>query len=378
MKIKKIILFFFVFLIFSIVAIVFANDSGLSNRRILTEKRSIEAYENIIHSFAVSEQGIQYHEHFAGAYLNQHGTLVVLVSALDPHEFQAAILDFERLSGVENPNHILFREALYSFAYLSGLMEQLNDAFFGDFSDPDSIWYEVTGFSLRENQNMIAVEILNLDDSKIERFRNEASDSGAIVLENSRRSNTAESLHPGMMANTGSIGFRARMGDVYGFVTAGHNASTGRQVIRRHRIGTCVISITDSRLDGAFVRTDTGVGEISNKTHTGREISGINKNPIHGATVFQEGRSTGLTVGNILSTNATHHYTINNGQLTITRSNLVIADYISAMNDSGGIVYDIKGRVLGIHIAGPAHGGAGERIVEKATTIQNVLNVSVY
>jgi len=388
MKTKNI-LFVICILLFSALSVFYFYGSDLfPNRRINIEIRSITAFENIMHTFSNDDGTVDFHENFAGAYLNSRKQLVLLISpagnaqTLSRSDFRAVSQEFTDMAGIRRFNNILFKEASFSFSYLTELMQEFNDAFLTHLENPgnaDSMWNYVTSFTIQDRDNFILVEILDIDDSKIERFRSEISDSRSLVFENSRITGaTAESLHPGMMANTGSMGFRARMGSYYGFVTAGHNAWTGGSVMRIRRIGTCIISIVDSRLDGAFVRTDHLVGEISNTTHRGREIYGINIFPLHGATVFKEGRATGLTAGNILSTNATHQYGLHRGAVTITRTNMVVGNYLSAQNDSGGIVYDIKGRVLGIHIAGPGSGGPGERFIEKAVTIQNVLGVEVY
>ena len=348
------------------------------DKRILTEQQSIAAYENVLHSFSTPGSDVRYPDHYAGAYIDTSGKLVILIAPSGYSGFGEASSAFREFAGAENTKVVLFREVLHSYSVLLALMEQFNDAFLSNLSNPDSIWSHVTGFALHEDLNCISVEILDIDDSKIERFKAEASASAAVEFKNSRRSSVAESLHPGMMANTGSIGFRARMGEFYGFVTAGHNTSTDSSVYRRERIGTCVTAIVDSTLDGAFVRTDEWIGEIENTTHMGRLLSGINTNPIQGATVFKEGRATGLTIGNIISTNATHQYRLYNGAVTITRTNILVADYRSAANDSGGVVYDANNLVLGIHLAGPPRGLPGERLVEKVCTLQNVLGVTFY
>jgi hypothetical protein len=392
-----------------IVAFVFIRSNTAANNRILAEKTSIAAHKNLMQSFTSPNGTIEYHANFGGAYINNRGYLVLMIAPDDnaqilsdlSHSRENNLLSpeitvgsatFRRqsseilqsafnliaLTGSESILGLRFQKALYPFSYLTDLMNHFNDEYFNNYSNPNSIWYHITGFTLHDNLNNISVEILNLDETKIERFRSDVSRSQAIVLISSRAQAAAESLHAGMRANTGSIGFRARMGDKLGFVTAGHNVSTGMSVHRWGKIGIGIISIVDSTLDGAFVRTDNVIGEIYNTTHTGRVISGINTNPLIGSTVFKEGRATGLTVGTLISANATHRYTLHNGHVEVRRKNLIIADYISAANDSGGIIYDINGHVFGIHIAGPAHGLAGERLIEKVSTIQNVLGVSFY
>jgi len=392
-----------------LVATIYIYSIVSANNRLASEKSSILAHKNIMNSFLSEDNRLFYHANYAGAYLNPNKRLVVLIAPdqeqkdkkhgahvhnllTEPvafnssafrrqsEKFQEIAYTFVSLAGHENISNIHFQKALYSYEYLTGLMTHFNYYFLRSYSDPASIWYYVTGFTLHDDRNIISVEILNFDDLKETRFRAEVIDSNATVIQNSRASVFAESLHAGMRANIGSIGFRARMNDTNyrGFVTAGHNVRAGTPVYRRGRIGVGIVSIVDSTLDAAFVRTDDIVGEISNTTHTGRLISDINVHPLVGSTVFKEGRETGLTVGTLISANATHRYTLHHGHVSVRRQNLIIADYISAANDSGGIVYDINGHVFGIHIAGPAHGQSGERLIENVTDIQNILNVTFY
>ena len=409
----------FVAILIAAVNIYFVVDA---RNQIASEKAALLAHRNIMNSFMDANKNMSFHANFAGAFYNQNRQLVLLIAsycnnesnlqnsdsgnsntnsrsssntanllsnyiALDSsnfrnqtEEFQNAARELFLLSEAKNANGIRFQKARFSYSYLINLMNQFNDAYFNNYSNPSSIWYHITGFTLHDNFNNISVEILNISDSKIAKFKSEVSNSQAVVLRNSRTSITAESLHAGMRANVGSIGFRARMNDTgyLGFVTAGHNARTGTTVYRWMRIGVCIISVVDSTLDGAFVRTDHEIGEIYNTTHTGRPLTDVNIHPLVGSSVLKEGRATGLTLGTLISGNATHRYNLHGGHVVTRRKNLIIADYISATNDSGGVVFDWNGHVLGIHIAGPAHRYRGERLVENVTDLQNILNVTFY
>jgi len=374
--------------------ITLVHDPHLvSHRRANIEFLSIDRFENFIDSFRDENNIIRFHENYAGAYLDNAGQLVIMISpashteTLEPDEFRDISQEFAERAGLRSTSDIIFKEASFSHSYLTNLIAKFNESLLDALENPDntdSIWNYVTAIILIDNENLISIEIYYLDDMKIERFREEASDSPAVVFRRSRNQNIASQsyglvaetdLRPGMMASTGSMGFRARMGDYHGFVTAGHNAQTGSPVFRIHQIGTCIISIVDSRLDGAFVKS---YYEILDVTFAGNRISGINTFPLHGASIFQEGRATGVTMGHIRSTNATHQYFLHRGHVTVTRTNLIVGDYFSAVNDSGGIVYDIYGRVLGIHLAGPIYATHGDRLVESVVTIQNVLGVEAY
>ena len=66
----------------------------------------------------------------------------------------------------------------YSNIYLSNLMNRLGVLCAENASNPDSVWSQVR--SVSQGSNCISVEILNLDDSQIGRFKAEVIDSEAI------------------------------------------------------------------------------------------------------------------------------------------------------------------------------------------------------
>jgi len=351
-------------------------------KRIAVEAVSAAAYENILNSFTSPEGVVTYPENYAGAYLDEKGKLVIMIAASGKDAFDAAALEMAGLPGPGNGNEITFKEAEYAYPFLLGLMDNLYSLFLENHSDPDSVWSFVTGLFLRDDKNKICVEITELDNEKAKRFLAGTSAPGAIEFMHSDKINMSEELeaydyHAGMRANGGSIGFRARKGDMFGFVTTGHTTITGAPVLQAINIGTCIESITDFTLDAAFVMASEQC-IMSDRTYRGQVIEGINKTPILGATVFKVGRSTGLTHGRITSTNAAYLYTLYNGHVKIIRTNVITADYLSRAGDSGCIVFDSKNRLLGIHLAGPVSERSGDRAVEKASTIEEVLGVTFY
>ena len=352
-------------------------------KRIAVESRSAGFYESILDSFAAEGGGFSYHDSYAGAYLDEKGKLIVMLAAFGKEDFDSGVSYMLAASGAGSADDISFMEAEYTYTFLLDLLDRLYALFLEKNADPESIWSSVTGLSLLDEQNRIYVDILELDNEKAGRFLSETSEPGAIGFAHGEKLNMSEKseesydFHAGQRVNNGSIGFRARMDSITGFVTAGHITQAGATVRQGEPIGTCISSISDSTLDAAFVRAGD-ICVMSNRTYKGHVIARINATPLAGATVFKLGRSSGLTRGRITSVNAAYLYTLFNGHVKIIRTNIITADYPSKAGDSGGIVFDAQNRLLGIHIAGPSHGKAGNRAVEKVSTIQDVLKVSFY
>jgi streptogrisin B len=350
-------------------------------RLIAVEKKAADAYENILNSFKSPENDIQYPEYYGGAYLNEKGKLVLLIATSDYDEFMSAAFEMKELAGAGGERFVSFKKAAFSYAHLAELMERLGGLFQENHADKDSIWSHVIELALLDNKNRISVGIMQADEEKVERFRSEVDDSAAFEFKYTGMAAGAEGdddlYYAGQRVNSGSIGFRAKRDNIVGFVTAGHVTSSGAPVFQAFQIGTCVDAIADFRLDAAFVKTNE-ICDMSNKTYKGHVITGINATPLTGATAFKVGRITGLTSGRITSANAVYLYTLHNSHTTIIRANIITADFMSRSGDSGGIVFDAQNRLIGINLAGPVNGLAGNRAVEKASTIQEVLNVSFY
>jgi len=380
---------------------------AISEERILMERKSNIAYNNIFNFIMASDDNTEYSGNYAGAYLNEAGKLVVLIStsdftlpeqsafyedksnilgfeiAIDSEAFQrksssfkAVALELVDVANAEDQNNIVFQDARYSYMYLTELMEQFNKSCQENSTNPKSIWSMITAFSLLDDKNCISFEILSLDTMKIERFKTEVIDSGAIQFVNSEGFAKTEATYPGEAFDTGSIGYKARrsLGNgnyEYGFVTAGHSISQNQIAYQgsSNPVGICTVSSFASSLDAAFVKTYSGY-TTSRTTNHGINIvpSGYTTSAV-GSTVYKEGQSASKKQGKVLSTNTSYKVA------GVTYTQLLSADYISAGGDSGGIVYDSSNYVVGIHVGGPASGGDGARYVTKASRIDAVLGV---
>jgi len=343
----------------------------LSEERIRIEEKSNMAYNNILKSFEISDNEMVFDDIFAGAYLNDEGKLVVLITSSSDFESATAVLK-DRAKDTD----LLFEETKYSYAHLNELMKQLNGVYLENYLNPDSIWSQVTGFSLFDDKNCITVEILAINDSKIKRFASEVNDSEVIRFKNSNDFLVNEATYPGGYASGGSIGYRAHryLGNnqwEYGFVTCGHGRTSGQNITNSNGtvIGTCTNALQyNSYLDAAFVKTATGY-DTSRYTSYGYYLSGSYALPAQNSTIYKEGQQTGWSSGTVLS-NSTSQTVSGIAMIDVLTSN-----YNSDGGDSGSVVYTPSNIIVGVHIAGPAGGGAGTRVVTKAGNISTYINV---
>ena len=186
-----------------------------SEERIRIEHESNIAYNNILNSYLTPEYEYDYNDIYSGAYLNPEGRLVVMITTTpDPMVAQelyggfesnilsdAVLFDSETfnkksvafkdaayelfaLTKLEDGTELYFQEAMYSYSYLNSIMEELGNACRQHNNDKDSMWSQVTDFSLHDPDNCISVSILNIDDSKIERFLSEAGYAELFTFKN--------------------------------------------------------------------------------------------------------------------------------------------------------------------------------------------------
>ena len=376
----------------------------LTEARIRTEHEANIAYNNILNAFLTPENDYEYHENYAGAYLNGEGELVVLATSFPnpqidedsqnegnilsdilrigteafndrSEEFKGAALELYALADAKEGVDVFFQEARYSYSYLSDMMYQLSIICLDNCSNADSIWSQVPGFSLLDERNRICIKILNIDETKIERLLSETNCEELLCFENAEAFAEPQlSMWAGHIVTGtkhGSIGYRAQRYNSssgtyqYGFVTAGHVISKNQNAMKgTTKIGVCRDSKLDANMDAAFVEADSG-WTMEVQTSYGYTIVPGLQLPTNGTSIFKEGNSTGRTYAKVISNCATSIYT-SLGALY----NLIESDYYSYEGDSGGIVYTSSNVVAGVHIQGPGGTGTvGARYATAATRI---------
>ena len=372
----------------------------LTEARIRTEHEANIAYNSILNAFLTPENDYEYHENYAGAYLNGEGKLVVLATSFPnpqfyedsqnegiilsdilqigteafndrPEEFKGAALDLFALADAKEGVDVFFQEARYSYSYLSDMMYHLSIVCIDNCSNADSIWSQVSGFSLLDDRNSISIKILNIDETKIEQLLSEVDCEELLCFENAEAFAEPQlSMWAGHVVNAGSIGYRARRYDSgsgvyqYGFVTAGHAIQKSQDAMKgTTKIGVCRDSKVDAYMDAAFVEADSG-WTMEVQTSYGYTIVPGLQLPTNGTSIFKEGNKTGRTYGTVVSNNTISCYSN-----AITLYNLVESGYNSDNGDSGGIVYTSSNVVVGVHIQGVPNGVTGARYATAATRI---------
>jgi len=314
----------------------------------------------------------KYPEYYGGGYITEQGGLVIHVYG-DLEKGKRAVVS---VIGGEN---IEFKTAEHSYAYLTSLMDEFND--FAIKGEDSQIMEMLTGFSLMDMTNDVEVQVIGLDERKLEILKRSIFNKPGVRFEHSEGKVRLETIHPGCdfdVANGyGSVGFRAKRNSdgAIGFVTAGHVISVwGIAFQGPVPIGVCESSQQSGTIDAAFVvLTNPNEDYLSNTLcSTSNLLSVATTLPGVGTIVNKIGGATGHTTGKIISTNATTATGTSNGSIT----NLTKADYISAGGDSGGIIYTYirsNGRrfTAGIHTA--ANGSM--RYYTKADNILNVFGL---
>jgi hypothetical protein len=184
-----------------------ADGAGqLSAERLEQERKANEAYNNILDSFDASSNRseMNYGDDYAGAYINEDGKLVVLIASgedTEEAEFQRAAGALLEAANPENAGDIVFQKAKYSYAYLEGLMEKINNQN-AQPKDPDSIWYHIATVGILDDKNRIEIGIVDLDDMKIQKFKSEVLDEEAITFKNSGGRIIREIAYPGEVCRT--------------------------------------------------------------------------------------------------------------------------------------------------------------------------------
>lgn len=135
-----------------------------------------------------------------------------------------------------------------------------------------------------------------------------------------------------------SVGFRAKLGNDYGFVTAGHCFEKLSSSTLSSGVGTVKSNKLKNGIDAAFVKTNSGYSVTNNIYATGGKATKLNTLAVcpflgKGIIVAKSGQTTGYSEGKI--TYPTFQ-TVDNG---VVMKHLVGTDANATYGDSGFSVY---------------------------------------
>lgn len=373
------------------IVIVSLNAFAVGQDKAAVESASITEYQMLMSSFEDQKLNNQisadYPDYYAGAYIDDDGELVVLVT-----DTSAATAN--KISGITQNTDIDVAYAPVSYNELEAYQHLIANAMMNIIetvnntgssrvdSDMVALGESFIGVGIDEINNKVFVDLTDISDENIAAFRKYITDYENVAFEldmeydNSEReqirahsqSQTLEvnganaiTLKAGYKINVdsqaASIGYRCNLNGMNGFVTAGHcipanyevdkayicynGVEIGETKARRYQAGT---------VDAAFVQVYDGVS-VSNLTAGGPAMSNyfLTSMPT-GMTVYMYGGVTDATLtGEILGTN--YICASDNGFL-LTDQLKIEYNRVTAGGDSGGIVYtflDNHYSIVGLH-----------------------------
>ncbi|ABX42574.1 chymotrypsin family serine protease [Lachnoclostridium phytofermentans] len=330
--------------------------------KIEKESKSNKVYKQIVDK--VFDKGLKktsktYDSSYGGAYINENGELVVLVTESGK--------DFVKSLNLEGDNDVLVCKATYSYNNLVDLKEAIESQYKKQYVDVakantktplNEMLTSMREIYIDEVRNAVVVCMMNLSEEKMKAFKTSIINNAAIIFEESGElREEATTLYTGqeIQINNGgtyylySIGFRAwkstSSGTIYGFVTAGHGNAVSDNV---YDTSSNLIGYVESRqysgsIDASFIKItkDYSVSNTIKYSDSSGTTSGANTitgsyyitSLATGSTVYKCGRTTYLTSGTVKS--SSDSWTINGTTFT----DLLKCDYNSDGGDSGGVVY---------------------------------------
>ncbi len=237
--------------------------------------------------------------------------------------------------------------------------------------------------------NRVVVELKELSENKVNEFKNKVTNSSSVNFTKGEIKVNTGNLNPGSQVEPligCTVGFRAKMNNKNGYVTAGH-------CLKGHSEGTGINTGTikkirvNNTLDAAFVETYASYTPTNTLNYTlgsTKTINVTNSNPFFttGTPVGKAGRTTGARLGKITNLNWSGSLRdFENDGASIYHTGLIETDIYNKEGDSGApvVLYSFSstsGDLLGIGIGGL--NGGNTTFVNKISTITSGLGISRY
>lgn len=325
-----------------------------------------------------------YPDYYGGVYVNENGELVILVTEGSDNAYQ------KDLSQRCRSNNFITKQCKYSYNELFNIIKRL-EAFQTNGANKEKMSsLKFYGFSLADNLNAICIQLGDISEENIAKFKSEVMDFPGIIFEKSAPISFEAFVNAGQdilgaivsgQGSAGSVGFRAKRNSpagvpLSGIVISGHVIkSVGNPVYlgstTTNIIAECQAMQFSGDVDAAFCFNKNGYEGSNHINNSFLDLVPQTAELYIGATVYMNGRNT-TSSGMITSTYAS--ITVNG----ITLSNIIQANYLSQGGDSGAIVYNESLQIAGIHDAGPTGGGAGYRYFISGKRIVSALGLTLY
>lgn len=391
---RKIFVLLAIFLV-SIMQVTFVNASSKEEIDPALKEYLGENYEEKIQKNTISAQNIEkiesmfknkntktnnneYPDYIGGLYIDTKDNNMVIqiveenipsaIKSREEYNLYDEVLSIDEDARVEYVSH--------SYNEIEEVIKILENYYSKNYEDGN-----INGYYDDIVNNRVVVEMKNCTESEISEFKKNVIDSDLIYFTESKGVSTYSVYMPGsnILPLACSVGFRARLNGVNGFVTAGHCTKNVDQVVAG--FGVVKKRRFSGNVDASWIRLDAGnsIGNgLAYHASSGFSLT-LNNTPVKSFTVGQlvgkSGYASGYRYGYITSLNAA-------GAEGIT--NVIRTDVYGCGGDSGGIVFKIVGtgaNPTSYQTAGIVHGGdtgGGNMVFVKATTIISAFGLTTY
>ncbi len=330
----------------ALVAESFKNTYGSEYKTILSnnEKANLIANQIALTYYDQNSNEVKYPNSFGGQYINDNNELVIQI-VKDAKE--KSILDTTK----KYDENIVYEYVNNSYEELN----KVNDAIIAYFTQKDVDTKSLSANYVDTKNNIVVVELKNNTLEEQEWFKSNVIDSPLIRFVKNEQNVTLTSTYNagGNINNICSIGFRARMNGVDGFMTAAHCFVRNENVIG---FGVVTERIRDDAngIDGEFIALSSGntvTNNLQYPVYPSSVLSTLTSTfhvNVEGGLIAKEGFATQLTKGVISNTN--YSYTDKQGNYF---AKFILTNVLCNNGDSGGVVFQINS--LGNTVAGIVH-----------------------
>ena len=323
---------------------------------------------------------VAYPDYYGGAYINDNDSLVILTVGenTDKSEF------VQRCKG----DGFKTLKCKYSFNELNGVVEQITSFVSNEENQSEVLDVQFNGAGISNSENKVIVQLSDISDTNIAKFKAKIVDSPAIRFEKSEplqfhsEIKTGSPIANGFIGGVnsyGSVGYRARYNGMDGVVVSGHvMKNQGADLYLGETttvIGRCQRLQIGGKVDAAFCSLNSGYTCGTMIYNTMYYLNSTTDYLTEGQTAHMSGKYN-TSSGKVAMVNYTASGQMSGMQVSI--GGCTVAYYNSQGGDSGGIVYSDDYDILGIHEAGGKINNKNVGVYVLADNINNALFLTPY
>ena len=309
--------------------------------------------ESLTTYFAVKDELSEDKETYGGVYIDDNGDLNIMIVNSSPVELQETasaennryVKDYQNIVADQRSEdqNIVYHLVNYSLDYLKSVQNTLMN---------NSDEFEILSSYIDESQNTIVVGYSS-DTFNKQNVLDFVGENEMIVfteVDEPQLDSSNLTLRNGTGVRSDSSDFTiacgAKLGNDYGFITAGHCGDVGTRVYyKTEYIGTITKSVFAGNTDAAFIKRSSAstksTTEFTDGTAYKAGMSNYGNGALNvigswptGTSVVAYGSKTVKSSGQIKSTS----YSVNYKKVNVKLSNMVLATCKSQAGDSGGAV----------------------------------------